>query len=67
LDDFIHRVLDLPWAFISDQSSLWDFHADGNNDVLIAKIRDIYDVDVSDIETGNIAEILERISMERTL
>jgi hypothetical protein len=65
MEDFIHRVLDLPWAFISDESSLWDFHLDESGEALIAKIRDVYGVDVSDIASGNIAEILERIAAER--
>ena len=25
-EDFIRRVLNLDWAFVSDESSLWDFH-----------------------------------------
>lgn len=65
MNDFIHRVLDLPWAFISDESSLSDFHVGENNEVLVAKIRDVYGVDVSGIASGNIAEILERIATER--
>jgi hypothetical protein len=60
--DFIHRVLGLEWAFISDESCLWDFHTEENNDALIAKIREVYDVDVSDIESGNLGEILDRIA-----
>jgi hypothetical protein len=65
MEDFIHRVLDLEWAFISDESSLCDFHADENDNVLIAKIRDVYGVDVSDIASGKIADVLERIAAER--
>lgn len=64
-DDFIHRVLGLDWAFVSDQSSLWHFHTGETNDVVIAKIKDIYGVDVSDIESGNIATILHRIATGR--
>ena len=30
-DDFVRRVLNLDWAFISDASSLWDFHPTGHN------------------------------------
>jgi predicted RNase H-like HicB family nuclease len=63
--DFIHRVLDLPWAFISDESSLWDFHNEESNDALVAKIREVYSVDVSDIEPGNIYQILDRIAQTR--
>jgi hypothetical protein len=60
-EDFIHRVLGLPWAFISDESSLWDFHEDETNEALVAKIQEVYGVDVSDIATGRIWEIFERI------
>jgi hypothetical protein len=60
--DFIRRVLELPWAFISDKSSLWDFHAGGINGASVAKIKEVYDVDVSDIESGNLGEILDRIA-----
>ena len=65
--DFIHRVLELPWAFISDQSSLSDFHTEESNDALHAKIREVYGVDVSDIEPGNLNEILDRIAPSRQL
>lgn len=61
-NEFIHRVLGLDWAFVSDESSLWDFHANDTNEVLNAKIREIYGIDVSDLESGNLAEILQRIA-----
>jgi hypothetical protein len=64
-DEFIQRVLGLDWAFVSDQSSLWDFHTNDTNDVLNAKVREIYGVDVSDMESGNLAEILQRIATRR--
>ena len=60
--DFINRILELPWAFISDESSLWDFHADLTNDNLVRKINAIYRVDVSGIPKGNIADILDLIA-----
>jgi hypothetical protein len=65
-EDFIKRVLGLDWAFVSDQSSLWDFHTEDANDVLNAKIKEVYGVDVSDLESGNLAEILDRIAVRRT-
>lgn len=61
-NDFIQRVLGLDWAFISDGSSLGDFHTEETNDVLHAKIKQVYGVDVSDIESGNLAAILDRIA-----
>jgi hypothetical protein len=65
LRDFIHRVLQLEWAFITDESSLWNFVFDGDIDPLFARVREMYSVDVSDIVDGNIAEILERIAAAR--
>ena len=60
-EDFIQRVLGLEWAWISDESSLWDFHTEQTNDQLYAKIREVYDVDVSDIGSAKLWAILERI------
>jgi len=63
--DFTHRVLELEWAWISDGSSLWDFHTDETNDAFHAKIKEVYAVDVSDIQSAKVCEILERIAAER--
>lgn len=63
-EDFTRRVLNLDWAFISDESSLWDFHEAGTNGALIARIKEIYGVDVSDIESAKLPEILERIARD---
>jgi len=60
--DFVQRVLEIEWAWISDESSLWDFHSDEANDKLNDKIRRIYGVDVSGISSGNLADIFDRIS-----
>jgi hypothetical protein len=60
--DFIRRVLELPWALITDESSLWDFHQDVTNQAFVEKIRAVYGIDVSDIPQGNIADILGRIA-----
>jgi hypothetical protein len=64
-EDFIRRVLNLDWAWISDESSLWDFHHGEDNAALIAKIKEVYGVDVSDIRSAKLSEILERIAMEQ--
>lgn len=61
-DDFVRRVLNLDWAWISDESSLWDFHHEETNDILISKINEVYEVDVSDIQSAKLSEILERIA-----
>lgn len=59
--DFITRVLELEWAWLSDESSLWDFHAEENNDSYYQRILAVYGVDVSDVPNANISEILKRI------
>jgi len=61
-DDFIRRVLDLSWAFLSDESSLWDFHHEETNDAYFAKIKEVYGVEVSDIKSGKLCDIFERIA-----
>jgi hypothetical protein len=64
-DQFIWKVLELEWAFISDKSSLWDFTSDGTLDAYFAKIKDVFGVDASGVKSGNIAEILELIAAAR--
>ncbi len=64
-DDFIQKILGLEWAWISDESSLWDFHSEQTNELLIAKIRQVYSTDVSDIESARLWEIFERIKRSR--
>jgi hypothetical protein len=65
--DFVKRVLEIDWAWISDESSLWDFHGDETNKSLTDKIRRIYGVDVSDISSGNLADIFDRILENRAV
>ena len=65
-DDFIRRVLELEWAWISDESTLRDFNSQTTNDALIAKIEALYGVDVSDIESAKLHKILERIACAGT-
>jgi hypothetical protein len=60
--DFIERVLGFEWAFISDESNLWDFHTDSTNEVLLVKIKEIYGVNVEDIQSARVWEILDRIA-----
>lgn len=66
-DDFIERVLGLEGAWISDESSLWDFHTEQTNEHLYAKIREVYGVDVSDIKQARLWAIFERIEESRRL
>ncbi|HWC99151.1 MAG TPA: hypothetical protein VG456_20465 [Candidatus Sulfopaludibacter sp.] len=65
VNDFVRQVLGLDWAWVSDESTLWDFHSGESNAALQGKIRDVYGVDVSDIESGNLAQILDRIATKR--
>jgi len=50
--DLLHRVLDLNYdeCFISDQSSLWNFHDGDSNDALYQRISELYGVDISDVD-----------------
>ncbi len=61
-EDFIRSVLNLDWAWISDESSLWDFHSSDDNQALIEKINEVYGVDVSDLESAKLWQILDRIA-----
>lgn len=62
-EDFFKRVLDKDYrdCWISDESSLWDFHTEESNEHLHKKIWEAYRVDVSNIENGNLVKIFERI------
>jgi hypothetical protein len=64
-DDFIHRVFGLESAWISDESSLWDFHTEESNLDFQEKIRQVYGVLVDDIESGLLCEIFDRIASQR--
>ena len=64
-EDFTQRILELEWAWISDESSLWDFHGELTNDHLYAKIKEVYGVDVSDIESARLWMIFQRIEQSK--
>jgi hypothetical protein len=66
-NSFIQNVLELEWALITDQSALWDFHSRTDNVALTSKIKELYEVDVSDIESGNLADIFDRIATGKRL
>jgi len=65
--EFIHLILGIGPAWISDESSLWDFTLGSSLDEYFEKIRSLYGVDVSDIDNGSIASILERIAASRRI
>jgi predicted RNase H-like HicB family nuclease len=64
-EKFTREVLGLEWAWISDESNLWDFTCEDSLDPYYSKIQDLYGVDVSRIDRGNLAEILELIAISQ--
>ena len=64
-EDFMRRIFGFESGdyLITDESSLFDFT--GVDDMEIAdihkQIRDVYGLDVSDIESGNLLEVFRRI------
>jgi len=62
--DFLEKILDMNRndCLITDESSLWDFHGEMSNDPFYSKILEVYGVDVSDVERGNLAKIFQRIA-----
>lgn len=60
-EQFIELVLDLQWVFLSDESSLYDFVSIDKVADLEEKIKEVFGVDVSDIEDKNLFKIFERI------
>ncbi len=64
-EEFMRRVFDFaPGAYlISDESSLFDFTGvdEMERKDIQQKIREVYDVDVSDLASGNLLEIFARL------
>jgi len=60
-DEFVHSVLGVENAFLTDKSELWHFALAGALDEYYDRIQKLYGVDVRDVPEGNIAQILERI------
>jgi hypothetical protein len=64
-DEFMEEIFSMePGSYlITDESSLWDFQ--GVEDLELPdihrKIREVYNVDVSDIVSGNLIEVFARI------
>jgi hypothetical protein len=68
LDDFIEKILGFKPndpVFISDLSSLHDFADEENVDIYRKKILEIYGVDISDLKSALICDILERVDKEK--
>ncbi len=64
-DEFLQSVFGVKGAWISDESSLWNFTSEDSLDRCHARIRSLYAVDVSDIQSGNLADIFERIAQSK--
>ena len=68
-EDFMRRVFDFePGAYlISDESSLFDFTGveEMERKDIQQKIREVYDVDISDLASGNLLEIFARLHYRR--
>ncbi len=64
-DEFMQKIFDFaPGEYlISDESSLHDFTGLNEWDLtdIQKKIRDVYNLDISDIESGNLLDIFRRI------
>ncbi len=62
--DFFEKILDMKRndCLITDESSLWDFHGEMSNDPFYSKILEVYGVDVSDVDKGNLAKIFQIIA-----
>ena len=63
---FLDHILGLRYeeCFISDQSSLWNFHDRESNDFLHKRVAHTYGVDISDLESALMPDILERIAAQ---
>jgi hypothetical protein len=64
--DFLRRVLGIESAWITDKTSLWHFFTTKTDEQLFARIKEIYGVDVSDIKSGNLTEIFDRITASQS-
>jgi len=65
--DFFSKILQMDFdvCFVSDESSLWDFPNTDDKERVFEFIEQTYNVDVSNIHTGNLVQIFKRIH-ERT-
>jgi hypothetical protein len=65
--DFFDKISGMNYqnVLITDASSLWDFPFGENEDELVDKIREVYNIDISNIEDGNLVRIFEMIDQHR--
>lgn len=61
--DFFQKILGMNFdqCFVSDLSSLWDFPRVSDEERVFELIKQTYNVDVSDIKTGNLVQIFKRL------
>jgi hypothetical protein len=64
-EDFVRHILDVEWAFLSDESSLWDFSMEETLAEFYERITKRYGVDVSNIEGANLVAIFDRIGRSK--
>jgi hypothetical protein len=60
--EFVRRIFGYEDVMFTDMSSLSDLLGDKSLDEIYDKIRIIYGVDVSDIDEGNLVQVLARVS-----
>jgi len=62
-NEFFEKILAMNYneCLVTDESSLWDFHSEETNEEYQRRILEVYGTDVSDIESGNLVRIFERI------
>lgn len=65
--EFFAQILAMDYheCLVTDESSLWDFHDEETNEAYHRKIVAVYGVDVSDVESGNLVRIFQRICESR--
>ena len=66
-NELFNRVLglDVSRSLLTDQSTLSDFTFGHPVEPLVRRIHEEFGVDVSAVEDGNVAEILERVAEKR--
>jgi hypothetical protein len=65
-EDFFPKILEMDYrdALITDSTSLWHFSFTEDEE-LRRRIREVYGVDVSDIEDENLVQVFQRISQRQ--
>ena len=55
----------VPWTAQIVNWWLWDFYSDEADEPLFQKIRETYDVDVSNLKDGNLVKVFARIASHK--